>query len=163
MNRLWAPWRIKYIQKDLKKKRRCIFCYAYKSKKDKDNFLILRTPYTLTILNIFPYNNGHLMVAPRRHVADLEKLNSEESLDLVRVIKIMISILRKVLKPDGFNIGINIGKSAGAGVEKHLHIHIVPRWVGDTNFMSVCSNSKVISQSLNELYSKIKRCLREKR
>ncbi|HDN85819.1 MAG: HIT family hydrolase [Candidatus Omnitrophota bacterium] len=163
MEQLWAPWRIRYIQKDLKKKKGCIFCRAYRSKKDKDNFLILRTPHVLAILNIFPYNNGHLMVAPKRHIGDLEKLSVEESLELVKVVKSMISILKKVLKPDGFNIGMNIGKSAGAGIEKHLHIHIVPRWIGDTNFMPVCSNSKVISQSLNELYFKLKRCLQEKR
>ncbi|MCK4810341.1 MAG: HIT domain-containing protein [Candidatus Omnitrophica bacterium] len=154
MQRLWAPWRIKYIEV-IGKEKGCVFCKAFKSKEDRKNYLILRTADSLAILNIFPYNNGHLMVACRRHVSDLDKLNQKELFDLISVVKKMNSVLKKVLKPDGFNIGMNIGKDAGAGIDKHLHIHIVPRWKGDTNFMPVCSKTKIVSQSLNDLYSKI--------
>ena len=154
MERLWAPWRIKYIQK-IGKEKKCVFCEAYKSKEDKKNYLILRTTHSLAILNIFPYNNGHLMAACRRHVCNLDKLNQEELLDLIKIVKKMNGVLKKVLNPDGFNIGMNIGKEAGAGIDKHLHIHIVPRWRGDTNFMPVCCETKIVSQSLKDLYSKI--------
>jgi ATP adenylyltransferase len=161
MKRLWAPWRIKYIQ-EVNKNKKCIFCKAYKGRKDRRNLLLLRTSYSLAILNIFPYNNGHIMVAPKKHISDLDGLREDELLDLMVVVKKMIKLLKKLLKPEGFNIGINIGKEAGAGIADHLHIHIVPRWLGDTNFMPVCSDTKVISQSLSELYIKIKKYLKEK-
>lgn len=158
MKILWAPWRIKYIQK--KKEKGCIFCNHLKK---KSSLLVYTSSSSLVILNLFPYNNGHLLVAPKRHIDSLEKLNEEELTDLMKVIKKMIAILKKVLKPDGFNIGINIGKEAGAGVDKHLHVHIVPRWRGDVNFMPICFDTKVIPQSLEELAQKLKKCLQEKR
>jgi ATP adenylyltransferase len=161
LNRIWAPWRIKYITQ--KKNKDCIFCNAYRNKKDKDNFVVYRSLKCFVLLNIFPYNNGHLMVALNRHISSLEKLNDEEILDINKTIIKMIKVLKKILKPQGLNIGINIGKIAGAGIESHLHFHIVPRWLGDTNFMPVLSNTKVISQSLKELYNQIKKCLREEK
>ncbi|HIE36350.1 MAG TPA: HIT domain-containing protein [Candidatus Omnitrophica bacterium] len=161
MNRIWAPWRIKYITQ--KKNKGCIFCNAYRNKKDKENFVIYRSLKCFVLLNIFPYNNGHLMVVLNRHISSLEKLNDEEILDINKTIIKMIKVLKKILKPQGINIGINIGKIAGAGIENHLHFHIVPRWLGDTNFMPVLSNTKVISQSLRELYNQIKKCLREEK
>ncbi len=152
-NRLWAPWRIKYVQKKSKK---CLFCKIFNSKNDKRNFLIKRGRFCFSVLNIYPYNNGHLMVAPFRHVNDLNKLKKEELWDLILNLNEVKSILEKILKPQGFNIGINIGRVAGAGFPGHVHIHIVPRWKGDTNFMPVTAETKVLSQSLVELYKKIK-------
>jgi ATP adenylyltransferase len=161
LNRIWAPWRIGYIEQ--KKKRGCIFCSVYREKKDKKNFIIFRSFHSFVMLNTFPYNNGHLMVISNRHVSSLELLKESEILDMNRSVIKAISVLKKVLRPQGFNIGINIGKFAGAGVEKHIHIHIVPRWIGDTNFMPVLSNTKVIPQSLKDLYQKLEKCLQEKK
>jgi len=110
------------------------------------------------MLNIFPYNNGHVMVAPNRHVASLDKLKEKELLELLKLINRTKNKLDKCLRPEGYNIGANIGRIAGAGFPGHVHIHIVPRWNGDTNFMPVIGNTKVISQSLQELYKKLKKC-----
>ncbi len=150
MNRLWAPWRIKYVAKIPKKG--CVFCKAYKEKRDRKNFLVLRSLHSFVMLNIFPYNNGHLLIIPNRHIAEPEELKKEEYEDLYKVVIRMLKILKRGLKPHGFNIGINLGLNAGAGIEKHLHIHIVPRWRGDTNFMPVISKTKVVSQGLKDLY-----------
>ena len=157
MNRIWAPWRIKYITSE--KEKVCIFCKAYKEKKDKKNLVILRSDYSFVLFNKFPYNNGHLLIAPYRHIANLEELKDLEISDIHSILTKMLSVLKKTIKPDGFNIGINLGKVSGAGIEEHLHIHLVPRWNGDTNFMPVISNTKVISQSLEDLYKKIKKYL----
>lgn len=153
MDRLWAPWRINYVKKSAKKKG-CIFCRGIKSK--PKGSVILKTRYSLGLLNIYPYNNGHLMVAPRRHIRDIVQLKPVEVIDLFESIKNLKKKLDKILRPEGYNIGINIGEVAGAGIPAHLHIHIVPRWKGDTNFMPAISNSKVISQSLKELYRRLK-------
>ena len=153
MNKLWAPWRISYVSNI--RVRGCIFCRAFKEKKDKKNLVVLRSKHAFAILNTFPYNNGHVMVVSNRHVSSIEKLKDEETLDINKVLVIMISALKTVLRPAGFNVGINLGKVAGAGIDKHMHIHIVPRWLGDTNFMPVLSDTKIISQSLSELYGKL--------
>ena len=152
LNKLWAPWRIKYLTQN--KIRGCIFCRAGKAGKSKNeqNFVVERSPHSFIILNAFPYNNGHLMAVPRRHVDALDKLNDGEILDLYKSTLRAIRLLQKTLKPDGFNVGMNLGKIAGAGIEKHIHIHIVPRWQGDTNFMPVLADTKIISQSLHDLY-----------
>jgi len=150
---LWAPWRIKYLHQ---KSKGCLFCKIAKSRKDKQNFLIKRGNYSFSVLNIYPYNNGHAMLSPYRHVSDLNKLNKEEILDLLDNLKELKYTLEGILKPQGFNIGLNLGKVAGAGFPGHLHLHVVPRWNGDTNFMPVISKTKVISESLSELYKKIK-------
>lgn len=146
--KLWAPWRINYIRNCAQKK--CIFCENVKDA--RKNFVILKTSLSAAMLNIFPYNNGHIMVSPLRHVKEPGLLKAPEILDLFSTLTKAKGLLQKVLKPDGFNIGINIGKSAGAGIIGHLHIHIVPRWCGDTNFMPVLYGTKIISQSLDELY-----------
>lgn len=153
MNKIWAPWRIKYIKKI--KNRKCIFCLSKNKKMDKKRFVIIRQKYSFSILNTFPYNNGHFMVCPIRHVKKLEQLRQEEILDIFDVIKKTNKLMDKILKPAGYNIGINFGKISGAGVDNHLHIHVVPRWQGDTNFMPIISNTKVISQSLNDLYNEL--------
>lgn len=149
-NRLWAPWRIDYVQ--AKKPKGCIFCQAVRNKRD---FVVFRTEYSVVMLNIFPYNNGHLMVSPLRHVNDTVKLSEAEVVDLFAALNTAKGLLKAVLKPQGFNVGINLGRAAGAGITGHLHIHIVPRWVGDTNFMPITAHAKVISQSLKELHRKL--------
>ena len=155
MDRLWAPWRIKYLK--AKKPKGCILCKSLKSR--RNNYVVLKTRYSFVVLNIFPYNNGHLMVAPIRHIRDLSQLNDTQTLDLWRTLNKAKKMLDKVLSPDGYNIGFNTSASAGAGEAGHLHIHIVPRWKGDTNFMTAVYDTKVISQSLDELYKQlIKTC-----
>ena len=148
--KLWAPWRINYVQG--KKTKGCIFCQAVKTKRD---YVVFRTRHSLVMLNIFPYNNGHLMVSPLRHVNDTAKLNQVEVVDLFTALNKAKELLKTVLKPQGFNVGMNLGHAAGAGITGHLHIHIVPRWDGDTNFMPVLAETKVISRALKEIYHKL--------
>jgi len=147
MDKLWAPWRVKYIRG--RKQKGCIFCKA--RCKQSNDYIIFRTPQAIAMLNIFPYNNGHMLVSPVRHVSRLDQLTEEEALGLFRAVKRAQKLLEKVLKPQGFNLGINLSRSAGSGITGHLHIHILPRWVGDTNFMPSLFGAKVISQSLDEL------------
>ena len=152
MKILWAPWRIKYI---LGKREGCIFCDKVKENKDKENYVLLRGKNGFVMLNTFPYNNGHLMVAPYKHVPDLEGLEKDVLGELMGLVKTCTQILKKALNPEGFNIGANLGKVAGAGVEGHIHIHIVPRWGGDTSFISTVGNTKIIPESLDDTYKKL--------
>lgn len=152
MDKIWAPWRYKYIK--IKRQSKCIFCQG--SKFVDKNYVLFRTNYSVCILNTFPYNNGHLMIAPLRHLKEFSRLKEVEALDLFRSINKAKKLLERVLRPQGYNIGINISKTAGAGISGHLHIHIVPRWRGDTNFMPVLFNTKIITQSLDELYKQLK-------
>lgn len=162
MDKLWAPWRSKYIAKAGSIKG-CIFCSKPKSKKDRMNYIVYRSRHSFSVLNIYPYNNGHLMIVPYRHVNDISKLNDEEALDLMRLLKDSQELLSKTMRPDGYNIGINIGRAAGAGLKDHVHIHLVPRWVGDSNFMPVFASTKVISESLDALYDRLKKCSRARK
>jgi ATP adenylyltransferase len=148
MNTLWAPWRNNYVG-GRKKRKGCIFCRAGRNK--PDDYIIFKTRKSICLLNIYPYNNGHILVAPLRHVHDIAQLKDEEILDVFKCLNRAKSLLQRVLKPQGYNIGFNLTRSAGAGITGHLHLHIVPRWVGDTNFMPVVCDTKVISQSLEEL------------
>lgn len=154
MERLWAPWRMNYI-KNFKKEKGCLFCRVFKSKADNKNLIILRSKYCFAMLNLYPYNNGHVMISPIKHVKSIESLNDKEASDLMATVKKIKVMLDQVLKPEGYNIGINIGRPAGAGFDKHLHIHIVPRWSGDSNFMPVLSGTKIISQSIKTLYKEL--------
>ncbi|RLG92867.1 MAG: HIT family hydrolase [Candidatus Hecatellales archaeon] len=158
MKHLWAPWRINYILlKKEKKERGCIFCRFSKDKKnDEKNFVVFRAEKNFVVLNNYPYNNGHLMVAPYRHIKNLEDMSMEELNEHFLIVRKSVEVLKKVYNPHGFNIGINLGKTAGAGVENHIHTHIVPRWLGDTNFMPVISDTKVIPEALTETYRKLK-------
>jgi ATP adenylyltransferase len=158
MDKLWAPWRVNYIR--AKSQKKCIFCAA--AKDGKKSHVVFKTPYSLVMLNKFPYNNGHLMVAPKRHLRDIAQLKTEEVLDLFGAVNKAMQLLKKVLKPHGFNIGVNLSKTAGAGFAGHLHIHIVPRWQGDTNFMPTLSGTKVISESLDALHAQLIKCLPRK-
>jgi ATP adenylyltransferase len=159
VDRLWAPWRIDYIKASAKKiggkQKACIFCKA--AKYIKGDYVIFKTKYSIAMLNIFPYNNGHIMVAPKRHIKDIAQLGDLEAKDIFQTLKKTKRLLDKVLRPEGYNIGINISRSAGAGITGHMHIHIVPRWRGDTNFMTTVSGTKIISQSLDELYKQLKK------
>ncbi len=158
MDKLWAPWRSQYltaITDKKSKKKECLFCRIAKEQEDRKNAIFVRRKHCYAVLNIFPYNNGHSLVVPYRHVSDLSRLNEEEKLEFFALIDHVKGLMARELKPDGFNIGMNIGKAAGAGVPDHIHMHIVPRWLGDVNFMPVISQTKVISQSLNELYKRL--------
>jgi ATP adenylyltransferase len=144
---LWAPWRIEYITGP--KGGECIFCAAPKAQgDDASRRPIDRGQSCFTMLNAFPYAPGHVMVAPYRHTAELDDLREDESLDLMRLAQRAIRALREVMSPDGFNVGLNLGAVAGAGIADHLHLHVVPRWDGDTNFMPVLSGTHVVSQAL---------------
>jgi ATP adenylyltransferase len=155
-NNLWAPWRIGYIQ-GLGKKHDCFICHNVKHpQQDEGNFVLWRTKNCLVMLNKFPYNNGHLLLASIRHVAGLDELDDGEMLELAKLIIASQKVLTLAIKPHGFNIGTNFGRCAGAGLPDHLHIHIVPRWDGDTNFMDVCADTDVISQSMKDLYKQLK-------
>ncbi|RKY37718.1 MAG: HIT family hydrolase [Candidatus Omnitrophota bacterium] len=154
MDKLWAPWRAEYIGKE--KPDGCIFCQKPVQNNDCVNYILLRKKYVYAILNIYPYNNGHIMAVPYQHIAELGKLDKDVLHELMDLVIECQQILQEKLQPHGFNIGINSGSVAGAGFAQHLHIHIVPRWNGDTNFMPVLGSTKVISQSLEQLYSLLK-------
>ena len=158
MNMLWAPWRSAFIK--IRKIKGCIFCVDnYRGQaclSPTEKFIIRKSAHSFAMLNIYPYNNGHIMVAPFRHIKDLKGLNDEELLDIIKLTRDMQALLEKKLKPHGFNIGINTGKVAGAGYKDHLHVHIVPRWKGDSNFMPVIADTKVMPQSLKELHRILK-------
>ncbi|AGL03361.1 HIT family protein [Desulfoscipio gibsoniae] len=159
MDRLWAPWRGVYVGKE--RGDGCIFCEKLNAGTDKDgdNYVLYRGDKVFVILNIYPYNNGHLLVAPKRHVGDIEELTLDEMQELFAVTRRMVGVQRSAFNPDGFNIGINLGKVAGAGIPGHLHIHIVARWGGDTNFMPVFGDVRVISEALEITYTKLKQAL----
>ena len=154
---LWAPWRMKYIESP--RRETCIFCIGDDESKDKENLVVYRGSKSFIIMNRYPYNTGHLMIAPYRHVGDLTQLSDEELLDLMKNVNLSIKILRETFKPEGFNIGVNIGRVAGAGIEDHVHIHVVPRWAGDTNFMPTIAQVKVIPELLETTYNKLKEAL----
>lgn len=155
MDRLWAPWRMQYIL-NVDKTEGCIFCEKWEEERDEENLLIHRGRHCFVILNLFPYNNGHLMIVPIRHAAELSDLSDEETLEIVHLMERAMAALRRVMGAEGFNVGMNVGRVAGAGIEDHLHVHIVPRWGGDTNFMPVLGDTKVISESLRESCRKLK-------
>ncbi len=153
MDKLWAPWRSKYIYK--RKHQGCIFC-GNKTSDAQKRYIIHRSGHSFAMLNLYPYNNGHVMVAPYRHVKSLELLSEAELTDMMRLVNRIKVTLDKKLKPDGYNIGMNIGKVAGAGFAGHIHIHVVPRWAGDTNFMPMISDTKIVSESLEAMRKVLK-------
>ncbi|MDO8525873.1 MAG: HIT domain-containing protein [Candidatus Omnitrophota bacterium] len=148
MNKLWAPWRGRYVY--LRKNKKCIFC-GNKADRGGANYLIYKSKHSFSMLNLYPYNNGHVMVAPYRHVKSLELLTDSELFDLMKLVNKTKVKIDKLLSPHGFNIGLNIGKVGGAGFTGHVHIHVVPRWVGDTNFMPVTGNTRIMSESLDAM------------
>ncbi len=152
MNRpLWAPWRIDYIRSE--KEGACFLCRIFAETNDRENLLLHRGKTCAILMNRFPYNSGHLMVAPFRHIAGLDELTSEETLEMAALTARAVIVLREVMNPQGFNIGYNLGEAAGAGLKDHLHQHIVPRWSGDTNFMPVLGGPRVIPEALDATYA----------
>ena len=151
MKTMWAPWRMEYILAE--KDEGCIFCRALS---DQDNLTLYKGRVTMVVMNKYPYINGHLLVAPTRHLSLLEQLNKSEMGDLLETVEKSVGILKKVMKPDGFNVGLNLGKVAGAGVEEHLHFHVVPRWFGDTNALTVFADVRVIPEHLEATYNNLK-------
>lgn len=155
MDKLWAPWRSKYIY--LRKRKGCIFCVNAKEKHDRNHYVIARSKHAFAMLNIYPYNTGHVMVAPYRHVGGLDRLSDAELLDVMKLVNETKVTIDKRLKPHGYNIGANYGKVGGAGFAGHVHIHIVPRWAGDTNFMPIVGQTKIVSESLDAVFKALKR------
>lgn len=156
--RLWAPWRREYHRAP--RATGCVFCRATRSRDARAQMVIFRGRRVFALLNKYPYNAGHLMVAVNRHVGDLAQLTELETVELMVVAQRMIRQLKKCLSPQGFNMGVNLGRAAGAGIPKHLHMHIVPRWVGDTNFMPVIGGTKIMPISLDALYEGLTRSCR---
>ena len=152
MKYLWAPWRMDYILGE--KKKGCFFCRKLKEKKYRENLILHKGKHVFVVLNKYPYNNGHLMIVPKRHYLSLEKLSDKESQELFDFLRVSVKVLKACFRPHGFNIGMNIGRVGGAG-EDHLHLHIVPRWTGDTNFMPVMAETKVVPEYLEKTYQRL--------
>lgn len=161
MKQLWAPWRMAYID-GLKEPVGCFLCEAAASASDdREKLVVLRGSHCIALLNRYPYNNGHLLVAPKAHKADLFELSDAENLELMRMSARLQRTLLELMQPQGFNLGINFGQPAGAGLPGHLHIHLVPRWSGDTNFMTVLSNIKVLPMTLESVYDSLTDALKK--
>ena len=150
MKVLWAPWRMEYILSE--KEEPCFLCEAARTGPSEENLLLYRGEHSLAIMNRYPYNNGHVLVAPVAHTADLSDIGKEEYRETMELFRFSLKALEKLMDPEGFNAGLNLGKTGGAGLEEHVHLHIVPRWNGDTNFMPVISDTRVIPEALVETY-----------
>jgi len=157
MDRLWAPWRMAYIDgmSDDGEHDGCFLCAARDAADDREALVFLRQPKAFAVLNRFPYNNGHTLIVPNTHKGDLADLAEEDLLAMMLLARDVIEVFKRILRPDGFNVGFNFGRTAGAGLPEHLHLHLVPRWNGDTNFMPVLGETKVIPQSLEQVYDRI--------
>ncbi|MDK2791572.1 MAG: adenylyltransferase [Deferribacteres bacterium] len=162
IKRIWAPWRMRYIDGTHQDKG-CIFCTKPEEdiSKDRENLILYRGKKAFIIMNLFPYTNGHVMVTPYKHTGNIEELDNEEILEVMRLTQFVVKAMKSIINPEGFNIGFNIGRPAGAGVVDHIHMHIVPRWVGDTNFMPLLAETKVISEHIFDTYDKLKKALSE--
>ena len=164
MKHLFSPWRSVYIEtfSEKKKSRDCLFCRIADEKKDTDNLIVWRGKYCYVVMNRFPYNSGHLMIVPYRHTARFARLSEDENSEIMALMGRCIAALEQISNPQGFNFGANFGRVAGAGIDKHIHFHLVPRWNGDTNFMPVLSDTKLISESILVTLKKIKKELNKK-
>jgi ATP adenylyltransferase len=158
MDQLWAPWRLAYVAapKPPGTEDVCFICQGLAERDDRKNLIVLRRPHNVVVLNRYPYNNGHLLIAPFLHKGSFHELTSEELLGSMETVREMVGVLGEFMHPDGYNVGLNLGSAAGAGLPGHLHWHLVPRWNGDTNFMPVLADTKVVSQSLESLFDMIK-------
>ena len=152
MEQLWAPWRSSYVTAEKPKDDACFVCRGVTETNDRANLVVHRSELSVVLLNRFPYNNGHLLIAPKRHRGRPADLDDAELLDLQRVLRDVLAVLERRMTPDGFNVGLNLGAAAGAGLPGHLHWHVVPRWTGDVNFMPVLADTKVLATSLDALY-----------
>ena len=159
MERLWTPWRRAFIEgsenKDQKRSTGCFLCAIPAAHDDRANLLLLRAERVFVLLNLYPYNSGHLMVAPYLHTGDLANLDGKIATEMMRVTQRCVDALQRAYRPDAFNIGMNLGKSAGAGVPDHLHVHVVPRWDGDTNFMPIVAETRVLPETLDQTYDRL--------
>ena len=153
MRRIWAPWRIEYIRSE--KPQECIFCQKQREERDAENYILFRGKKNFVILNLYPYNPGHIMVAPYRHLSDLQNLTDDELFEHFDLVRKSTQALRDEYKPQGFNIGLNLGRVAGAGIEDHVHTHVIPRWNGDTNVVTVVSDLRVIPHALDATYAEL--------
>ena len=153
MKTLWAPWRMEYILG--KKEPECIFCSYPKKNNDRESLILYRSSHNFVMMNKYPYNNGHLMVVPYIHTSTIDNLTDEVLLDFMKVTQYSLKCLKEAFRPEGFNIGINIGAVAGAGMEEHVHLHMVPRWAGDTSFMSVLGEIRVVPEHILQTYDKL--------
>jgi len=156
-DKIFAPWRIGYIQAT--KDEGCILCDLPREERDEENLILHRGKSSFIIMNRYPYNPGHLMIAPYKHVGVIEELDTDEIYEIIDLCKLAIRVIKSCMEPDGFNIGMNLGRIAGAGIDDHIHLHIVPRWSGDTNFMPVLAGTDVIPEALEETYKKLKEAL----
>ena len=157
MKHLWSPWRLEYLTKP--KAEECVFCRASEGEDDRENLVLLRGERAFMILNRYPYNNGHFIVAPYEHVPSLEDLGAPTLTEMMVLLNRGLGALRTAMHPDGFNLGANLGKVAGAGIEDHVHMHAVPRWTGDTNFMPVIGEMRVVPQTWLQTYDDLKAAL----
>ena len=154
MKKLWAPWRIDYIRTP--KEEGCIFCTKSQKSDDRDNLVLYRGRDSFVLMNLYPYSNGHLMVSPYKHTCNTEEFSSTCNAEIMELSNMCMTILKQSMNADGFNFGANIGKAGGAGIEEHIHYHIVPRWLGDTNFMPVVGSTKVMVEGLQESWDLLK-------
>ncbi len=154
LEHLWTPWRMEYILSE--KPRECPFCRAVEAGDDRACHIVYRGEHCFVILNKYPYNNGHLMILPYRHVAELHEMTPEERREMMELLELCVRVLRQSSRPDGFNVGLNLGEAAGAGVQCHIHVHVVPRWHGDTNYMTVVNGVRVIPELLDETWERLK-------
>jgi ATP adenylyltransferase len=157
LKRIWAPWRMRYIESS--KGQGCALCQALQADDDKGKFILHRGERAFIILNTFPYTNGHMMIVPYAHIGDLVQVDRETLADMMFLTQKALRALREAMGPDGFNVGLNVGEAAGAGIQDHVHIHVVPRWFNDTNFMPVLADVRVIPESLPDTYEKLRAAL----
>ena len=159
MDRLWSPWRYHYVS-TVSPGDECIFCAKAREDRDEENLVLHRGRLNYALLNLFPYTTGHLMITPYRHVAQLEDLTEDEAAELMQLTRLAVRCLREVYRPQGFNLGMNLGECAGAGIAGHLHMHVLPRWTGDANFMTTIAETRVMPEDLRETWRKLSAAFR---
>ncbi len=161
MENIWAPWRMKYINKEHKGYEKCVFCEKLADDKDSENLILHRGKDSFIIMNLYPYISGHLMVLPNKHTSNFTSLTENESIEINAMLKKSIKALEKAISPHAFNIGLNLGRQAGAGIAEHIHWHIVPRWEADTNFMPIINNIRIVPQSLKDTFQLLKKAIND--
>ena len=158
MEHIWSPWRYKYIASS-DREPGCVFCRVQREESDRENLIIHRASLNFVILNLYPYTSGHLMIVPYEHVASLASVTEPVTNEMMALAKKAQTSLEAEYRPDGFNIGMNLGRNAGAGVAEHIHLHVVPRWAGDTNFMAVLAGTTVVPEALKDIAAKLRTAL----
>lgn len=156
MDFIWSPWRYDYLASHGERRPTCVFCIGEDASRDAERLVVLRAAHNFIILNLFPYTSGHLMIAPYEHRDTIAEAKQEQLSEMMELSQRSVAALQKVYRPDGFNLGMNLGESAGAGVREHFHLHIVPRWTGDANFMSITGETRVLPEELGRTYERLK-------